>query len=67
MIVVNQDRTSIMETKNLWRYENTIYCDDYTLATYKNEDDASYVFEEVLKHFTNKEPYYLPQKDKVRN
>lgn len=72
MIVVDQNKTFVIETKDLWRYGNTIYCNNYTanefnitLATYNNEDDAFYVFEELLKHFTNKEPYYLPQKDEV--
>lgn len=67
MIVVNQDRTLILETKDLWRDKNTIYCNNYTanefdirLATYSNEEDASYVFEDVLEHFTDKELYYLP-------
>ena len=74
MIVVNQDKTFITETKDLWRDGKTIYCNNYTanefnltLATYNNEDDSSYVFEELLKHFMSEEPYYLPQKDKVRN
>ena len=71
MIVVNQDKTFILETKDLWRDKNSIYCNNYTadefnikLATYGNEDDAFYVFEDLLKHFTDKEPYYLP-KDKT--
>lgn len=67
MVVVNQDKTFILETKDLWRDKNSIYCNNYTadefnikLATYGNEDDAFYVFEDLLKHFTDKEPYYLP-------
>lgn len=68
MIVVNQNRTFILETKDLWRAKNSIYCNNYTadefnvkLATYDNDDTAFYVFEDLLKHFTDKEPYYLPK------
>lgn len=71
MIVVNQDRTIVLETKDLWRDKNSIYCNNYTanefkieLATYTNEDQASYEFENILKHFMDKKPYYLPE-DKV--
>ena len=71
MIVVNQDRTFVLETKDLWRDKNSIYCNSYTanefnikLATYANEDRAFYAFENILKHFTDKTPYYLSE-DKV--
>lgn len=67
MIVVNQDRSLILETGDLWRNKNSIHCNSYTsnrfnikLATYANESNAFYVFENMLKHFTDKEPYYLP-------
>ena len=70
MIVVNQDRTFVLETRDLWRDKNSIYCNNHTpnefnikLATYEREDDAAYVFGDVVAHFTDKEPYYLP-KDK---
>lgn len=71
MIVVNQDRTIVLETKDLWRDKNLIYCNNYTanefrieLATYTNEDQAFHEFENILKHFMDKKPYYL-SKDKV--
>lgn len=71
MIVVNQDRTFVLETKDLWRDKNSIYCNSYSanefnikLATYANEDRAFYEFENILKHFTDKTPYYLSE-DKV--
>lgn len=71
MIVVNQDKTFVLETKDLWRDKDSIYCNNYTtnefnirLATYSNEDDAFYVFKELLRHFTSKEPYYLPPGEK---
>lgn len=71
MIVVNQDRTFVLETKDLWRDKNSIYCNSYAanefnikLATYANEDRAFYEFENILKHFADKTPYYLPE-DKV--
>ena len=71
MIVVNQDRTFVLETKDLWRDKNSIYCNSYAanefnikLATYANEDRAFYEFENILKHFMDKKPYYL-SKDKV--
>ena len=71
MIVVNQDRTFVLETKDLWRDKNSIYCNSYAanefnikLATYANEDQAFYEFENILKHFADKTPYYL-SKDKV--
>lgn len=70
MIVVNQDRTFVLETKDLWRDKNSIYCNNCSanefnikLATYANEDRAFHEFENILKHFTDKTPYYLP-KDK---
>lgn len=31
MIVVNQNRTFILETKDLWRAKNSIYCNNYTI------------------------------------
>ena len=68
MIVVNQDKTFVLETKDLWRDKNRIYCNNYTakefninLASYDDEDEAFYAFEDLLKHFTDKEPYYLPK------
>lgn len=71
MIVVNQDRSFVLETKDLWRDKNSIYCNNYVanefnikLATYANEDRAFYEFENILKHFTDKKPYYLSE-DKV--
>ena len=71
MIVVNQNKTFVLETKDLWRDGNSIYCNNYTakefnikLASYNNEDEAFHVFEDLLKHFTDKEPYYLPN-DKI--
>lgn len=71
MIVVNQDRSLILETKDLWRDKNSIYCNNYVanefnikLATYASEDRAFHEFENILKHFMDKTPYYLPE-DKV--
>lgn len=71
MIVVNQDRSFILETKDLWRDKNSIYCNNYAanefnikLATYTSEDQAFHEFEDMLKHFMDKKPYYLP-KDKI--
>ena len=71
MIVVNQDRSFVLETKDLWRDKNSIYCNNYAanefnikLATYANEDQAFYEFENILKHFADKTPYYLSE-DKV--
>ena len=71
MIVVNQDRSFVLETKDLWRDKNSIYCNDYAanefnirLATYTSEDQAFHEFENMLKHFTDKMPYYLSE-DKV--
>ena len=71
MIVVNQARTIVLETKDLWQDKNSIYCNNYTanefrieLATYTNEDQAFHEFENILKHFMDKKPYYL-SKDKV--
>ena len=71
MIVVNQDRSFVLETKDLWRDKNSIYCNNYAanefnikLATYANEDRAFWEFENMLKHFTDKKPYYLSE-DKV--
>lgn len=73
MIVVNQDRTFILETKDLWRDKNSIYCNNYTanefnikLATYDEEDDAFYVFENMLQYFTDTEPYYFIDAKSVR-
>lgn len=71
MIVVNQDKSFVLETKDLWRDKNSIYCNNYAanefnikLATYANEDQAFYEFENILKHFADKTPYYLSE-DKV--
>ena len=71
MIVANQDRSFVLETKDLWRDKNSIYCNNYAanefnikLATYANEDQAFYEFENILKHFADKTPYYLSE-DKV--